>query len=150
MSIIGYNVLKLGAERKEGKDGKINVQNNITINNVEESSLKVGTSDNKAIKFNVHFSCRYAPDLGYIVVEGEVVALLPKKDADAVVKEWNDHKRVGAQYAPAVLNAGLNRSQILALILAREVNLPAPVQLPKVIPKMAESAEGAEKPVKKK
>ena len=150
MSVIGVNFSRISVLRKDQSEKKINVQNNIGISGVDEASLKIGGSENVAVRFKFVFHCQYQPDIGHVNLDGEVVMLLSKKEADAAVKEWNDGRRVSGTYATQVLNAALSKAQILALTLSKEVNLPAPIQLPKVVPKMTAPAQQAAAPSKKK
>ena len=67
MAIVGINITKINAERKESKGGKININNNISISSVESKDLALGQSKQKGLRFNLiikdldvytFFSCR--------------------------------------------------------------------------------------------
>jgi hypothetical protein len=141
MSIIGFNFTKVNVERNEGSSQKINVQNNIGIKNVEEATVNFAGGNSKALKFTFFFHCAFQPDVGHINLDGEIIALFDNDEGQKVLDEWKDKKHIPASQATKVLNVALNKAQIMALLLSKEVNLPAPVQLPKVQPKPAEGAQ---------
>ena len=51
MAIVGLNITKINAERKEPKGGKVNINNNISIASVETKDLSLGKSKQKGLKF---------------------------------------------------------------------------------------------------
>ena len=75
MTIVGFNFKKIDVERKEAKAGKINISNNVSIKDISNADLSLGTGKQKAIKFDFEFASKYEPDLGAIKLNGEVLFL---------------------------------------------------------------------------
>ena len=50
----------------------------------------------------------------------------------AIAADWKKSKKVPKEMMASVLNNLLSKCNVEALILSREINLPPPVQLPKV------------------
>lgn len=131
MAIVGFNLNKINVEKNKALTGKININNNIAIKNVEESSIAIGTSQ-KGVKFVFEFSTNYEPKMGSIKMEGDVVMLEEKAKADELIKAWKKDKKVPKDTMTSVINTALNKCNIQALILSQQVNLPPPINLPKV------------------
>jgi len=135
MSIIGFNFTKVDVERKNASAKKITINNNIGISSIEESEVNISGAGSKPVKFNFFFHCQFEPNVGHIKLDGEVIALFPEDESKKILADWKAKKNVPADSATKVLNTALSKAQIMSLTLAKDVNLPSPVQLPKVVPK---------------
>ena len=51
MTVVSFNFTKIEAEKKEVGKGKININNNVTIDNVEEKDLSLGSQKQKVLNF---------------------------------------------------------------------------------------------------
>ena len=139
MAIISFNFTKMVAERNEkSKGGKININNNISIKNVELSETAINAKDQKLLRFEFEFKSSYNPDLGSIKLEGDVLMLEEQKKVEDIEKGWKKNKTLPAEIMQQVLSAALNKCNIQALILSQQINLPAPIPLPKVETKKKE------------
>lgn len=132
MTIVGFNFTKIHVERKKPAKGKINIKNNISIKKVEEADLSLGKSKQSGLKFIFEFVSLYDPKIGDITLAGEVLYLMPEKQVKEVLKGWKKDKKVPKDLTAAVLNTVLQKCNIQALMLARDINLPPPIPLPKV------------------
>ena len=54
------------------------------------------------------------------------------KKVKQILDDWKKDKRLPKDIMTGILNTILNRSNVQALILSQDVNLPPPIQLPKV------------------
>lgn len=130
MAIIGFNFTKIAAQRLSSRSGKIQVTNNIGVRNIESSKFS-GDSKRKAVKISFRYDGLYEPKVARLQFDGDVVLLLPEKNADELVKGWKDGK-ADAKTLTSAMNHVLERCNVQAIILARDLNLPSPVPLPKV------------------
>jgi hypothetical protein len=131
MSIVGFNFTKISAERKNAVVGTVNINNTITLREVTETKLGLG-GDRGAIRIAFAFGSEYTPELATLQMEGDVLLLLEAKQAQAVVDGWKKSKQLPREVAEPVMNHILDRCNIQALLLSKDLNLPSPVQLPKV------------------
>ena len=145
MTIVGFNFNKIDVEKKDNVGGKINISNNVSIKNVVDTDLSLGTEKQKAIKFVFEFTSKYEPELGKILLGGEVLFLDEAAKIKKITDDWKKDKRVEKELMTSILNTVLARCNIQALILSQEVNLPSPIPLPRV---KSEEEEAA--PAKKK
>ena len=133
MAIIGVNFTKISVEKKSPVKGKVNISNNVLIKDVVEKDIAPGKNiDQKGVQFIFSFVSKYEPGVAEINLEGDVLYLGSKNDAEEIVKSWKKDKKVAKEIMASVLNAALAKGIIQALILSQQVNLPSPVPLPKV------------------
>jgi hypothetical protein len=132
MTIVGFNFTKINVERKALPKGKINIKNNVGIKKVEEADLSLGKNKQSGLKFTFDFTASYEPKVGSINLGGEVLYLLEEKKVKEIVKTWKKDKKAPKDLTATVLNTVLQKCNIQALVLARDINLPPPIPLPKV------------------
>lgn len=131
MTVIGFSFTKMFVEKKNPVKGKVSINNNVTIKNLEETKLNLNTNK-KALKINFDFTSDYTPNIGNILLEGEVIYLVDSNKVDDIVKTWKKNKKLEKDIMTRVLNNVLTKCNIQALILSKDMNLPPPIPLPKV------------------
>ncbi len=147
MVIVGFGFTKILGEKKGPARGKVKINNNVAIKDVQDANLSMGQGK-KGLKIHFLFETRFSPELGNLTFEGDVVVLENAKTAEGVMAEWKKNKRLPKEMMPNVLNHVLERTNIQALLTARDLGLPAPVPLPKVNVQQPEKKPA--KPAKKK
>lgn len=153
MAIIGFNYSKFDCERKssDGK-GSIDINHNVSIKNVEKTSLNVGGTKNEVLKVDFSFDVLYGAELGKISICGEVIYTDTKEIIDEVFKGWKAEKKLNSLVNEQVFRFVYGKATVKALELADSLNLPSPIPLPKLNFGGAptKSATGNVAPVKKK
>lgn len=143
MTIVGFNFTKINAERIKAPDGKIGIQNNVEIKEVKKTDLPIGTSKQEVLVFLFEFTSKYMVDkegskgdkIGEILLGGEILYMDEPAKIKEIVKEWKEKKQLTQQNLMTdILNHVLAKSNIEALILTKEINLPPTIPLPKVQP----------------
>lgn len=132
MTVIGFNFNKILVERLGTKKGKLTISNNVGITEVGEAKVPFGNEKTKCIKVDFKFESKYEPSVAQLLFEGDILYMLPTELAEKAIKEWTEKRTILEEVVQPVMNAILNRSNIEALILSRELNLPSPIPLPKV------------------
>jgi hypothetical protein len=134
MAIIGFGFTKIVLERLKPSKGQINIQNNIAVKDVAEHELNspAASKDSKAVRFLFEFTSLYEPKIGSMLFEGEVFYMMEAKQADELVKGWKKDKRIPKEIMPSILNYALNKSNIEAISLSRDIALPPPLPMPRV------------------
>lgn len=131
--IVGFGFTKLSAERKEAAKGKIDINNNVTIKDVNEDSFSLGKDKQQnVLRFIFEFTSKYEPNVGSILFEGDLLYMEESKKAKEILSSWKKEKKIPKEIMAGLLNTILTKCNIQALILSQEVNLPAPIPLPKV------------------
>ena len=137
--IVGFGFNKISAQKNTSAKGKIDINNNVSIKDVQESDLALGKEKQSVIKFVFEFTSKYEPDIGQITIEGELLYLDDPKKTKEILASWKKDKKVPKEMMAGLLNSILNKCNIQALILSQEINLPSPIPMPKV--QMAQSAQ---------
>ena len=130
--IVGFGFKKLSAERNESAKGKIDINNNVTIKEVQQDNLSLGKDKQDVLKFIFEFTSKYEPSVGTILFEGELLYMEEQKKVKEILASWKKDKKVPKELMAGLLNAILSKCNIQALILSQEVNLPPPIPMPKV------------------
>lgn len=132
MAIVGFSFTKVLAERKGDGKEKININNNVSIIDVAETTLPVGVQTQDALKINFLFTTSYDPNFGAIELNGNLMYIGDPKEMKDIFANWNKTKKLNAETMKQVLNTVLGKCNIQALIMSRDVQLPPPVPLPRV------------------
>lgn len=132
MTVIGFNFNKISVERLGSKKGKLTISNNVGILDVSEAKVPFGNEKTKCVKVDFKFESKYEPKVAQISFEGDILYMLPAELAEKVIKEWSEKKNLVEDVVQPIMNAILSKSNVEALILSKELNLPSPIPLPKV------------------
>lgn len=128
--IIAFNFDKINIERKSLPKGKVEIRNNLAIDNVQEEELMI-KSENKALKFDFSYSVAYEPKIGSIDLTGHVIYMSDSKKVAEMLSSWKKTKKIGDEkVAMQILTTVLTKCNIKALGLSQEIGLPQPVPLP--------------------
>ena len=132
MTIIGFNFKEIKVIRKEGVKGKVNIKNNVVITDVQEQDLNLGDKSQNALKFIFEFSSKYDPDMGEIILRGDLLFMESSGKTKQILDDWKKSKKIPKDVMAGILNTVLSKCNIEALILSQKVNLPPPIPLPSV------------------
>jgi len=131
--IIGFNFTKISVEKKPATaSGKINISNNISITDVKEKEISLGKAKQKTLLFTFKFNSKYEPAIGDIEILGNITYVSDQTKITEIMNNWKKDKKLPKEVMTQVIGAALNKSNIQALILSRDINLPPPIPLPKV------------------
>ena len=132
MTIVGFNFTKIHAEKDNSVQGKINIQNKVSIKDIDTADLALGKDKQNGVKFTFNYASKYEPKVGEILLEGDLMYLTDAKESKSIVDEWKKDKKISQKVMGLVLNTVLTRCNVQALIISKDVNLPPSVPLPKV------------------
>ena len=101
--IVGFGFNKISAQKNTSAKGKIDINNNVSIKDVQESDLALGKEKQSVIKFVFEFTSKYEPDIGQITIEGELLYLDDPKKTKEILASWKMgdlEKTMGKRYRP--------------------------------------------------
>ena len=131
--IVGFGFTKLSAEKGEPAKGKIDINNNVSIKDIQEDNFSLGRDKQQnVIRFMFEFTSKYEPNVGSILFEGELLYMEEPKKAKEILSSWKREKKLPKELMGDLLNTILTKCNVQALILSQQVNLPPPIPLPKV------------------
>jgi len=135
MQLLGFGFTKFSSEKssKSMKDKKIVVKHNFDVKSVSLTPVKAGNKavDLHALTLNFKCSWDYSPSFGKIVVEGGFTAA-PSKENKEIADSWKKNKRLPSKHSREVFEIIISRSILQAILLAKEMNLPSPIELPSI------------------
>jgi len=132
MPVVGFGFNKIIAEKKTPMKGKVGINNNVSIKNVEETELNVGKNKQAGLKISFEFASKYNPKIGEITLNGDLIFLEDPKKVKDIAKDWKKNKKLPKEMMTAVMNTILAKCHIQALMESQAVNLPSPIPLPRV------------------
>ena len=132
MTIVGLNFNKIVVDRQGIPKGKISVTNNMQVKSVEKKEIGAGQAKQNALQFEYEFVAKYEPKIATITLNGTTTYFDKAEKIIELEKAWKKDKKLPKEVMTPVLNNILSRCNVEALLLAREVNLPPPIDLPKV------------------
>lgn len=136
MTVVGFNFNKIIVERNKILQGKVSINNNIVIKDVESKDLHFGNQKQTGMRVLFDYCVNYADDskdvLAHIDLGGEVLLLEDSDKVKKVVESWKKSKNLEKGMTLQVLNTALAKCNIQSIILSRDLNLPSPIPLPKV------------------
>lgn len=145
MAILSFGFNKILVEKSTKTSKQINIKSGLHILDVVSSDV-IKDSKQKAFSIKFKFDVDYQPSMGVILLEGELLYLASEELAKKLEASWNKDKSLPKDVGMVVFNRILQNCNVEALILSREINLPAPLQLPKI---SAEPAPAKKAPAKK-
>ncbi len=132
MTVVGLQINKIVVDKTNPAKGKVSVNNNVAVKDVQKTDLAFGTAKQEALQFTFEFKASYEPKIATITLEGTVTYFDKAAAIDEIHKGWKKDKKIAPEIMTPVLNSILTRCNVQALILSREVNLPPPIPLPRV------------------
>lgn len=129
MPIVGFNFTKISGEKLKPLKGNLSIKNDVLIKKLEEKD--VGPVDQKSILVEFEFTCKYHVEddnKAIMNLNGNLMILEPQEKIEKIMKEWKENKKLDKE----LMNHIITKSNIQALILSKDLNLPAPFRMPKV------------------
>jgi len=140
MPIVGFNFDKIDAEKKRPVEPPVNVNTGLVIKDMKEEKVPVGKSET-VLRLDFEFTVKYDPKIANILLGGHLLYLDESKKAKAVLKKWTKDKKLDQDVMQVIMNTILIKSNIKALMISQELNLPPHVKLPIIQPKPVEESQ---------
>jgi hypothetical protein len=129
MRLLGFNFKKISIERLSESlkglkiDSKINVE---TIESVKSDFLK---GEEEIVKVNFNYIVEYTPNIAKIDLKGQILLALAKDKAQELIDGWKK-KKIKEEYRLTIFNIILRKSNVKALELEEDMNLPLHIPFP--------------------
>ena len=130
MSVIGFSFTKFDCERRSAASkGSIEIKHNVTIDNVEKTSLNVGGGKSDVLKVDFSFDVLYGSSLGKITIKGDLIYTDTKEIIAETLKGWKADKKLNTTVNEVVYKFIYTKGIVKALELSDNLNLPAPIPI---------------------
>jgi len=149
MQVVGFNLIKVKAERFPAPREKIVINTNIEFLNVEKQKSEIVETDLAALsfKFTISYDTSEKPGEqkaeksekagkrhGEISFEGEIMISVKEDELKSFLKSWKK-KEIPKEYTILLYNFILRKCSIRALQLEEEIGLPSHLPFPQVRPR---------------
>lgn len=130
MPIVKHQTIKICGEVKEITP-PVEVKNNIVITKVEEDSV-FKSKDSKALKIHYDFKSHYNNDQVLLEVKGIIIYLVPNEEAEEILNYYKEKNLLPEDTMLEVGNFALFKAQMIAISLAKDLEIQSPVLLPRM------------------
>ena len=138
---MGFGFTKISIEKAESKkEEKVEISTNIDLSEIKEIESKLLKTDDKILSIKFKYGVNYNPGLASVAFEGGLLIALPKKNAEKIMKEW-ENKNIPDEFKVSVFNFILKKSNLKALQLEDEMNLPSHISMPSLRKSEKKSSE---------
>ncbi len=138
MKLAGFNFNKISIERKpkqRPKEMKINT--NIDVLEIKSAKSDLFKAKDEMVVADFVYKISYDPGLADILFEGTVILAVEPKKAKEIIKKWKK-KEMPGDFRLVLFNNILMKSNIKALQLEEEMNLPYHIPMPTLQPQKEE------------
>ncbi|MBU4116672.1 MAG: hypothetical protein KKG94_02900 [Nanoarchaeota archaeon] len=129
MKIIGFNFNKISAEKTSNQIKGLKITTNIDISEIKEIESDFLKTKEELIEINFKYDVVYNTDIAKIEFKGNLIISLESKLKKDILKQWKD-KTLSDELKLPLFNVILRKSNLRALQLEDEMNLPLHISLP--------------------
>ncbi len=129
MKIMGFNFNKMSVEKNAGDFKGVKIKNSVDVLNVDLIKSDLINAKEQLLGVSFKFDVEFGENIAKIHLEGVVLLALEVNEAKKTIENWKN-KNLSDEYKIPLLNLILRKSNIKALELGEEFNLPPHIQLP--------------------
>lgn len=131
MKVIGFNFTKINIEKMSEKYDGLKINTNIDLIDVRQIKSEVFQNKENLIEIRFNYTINYNPKIAKISFIGNLLTLVDEKTAKLFLKEWKS-KKFPDEHKVFLFNIILKKSNLKALHLEDELNLPLHISLPSI------------------
>lgn len=129
MKILGFNFNKINTEKFLDKIENLKINTKIDVSEINTIKSDFLKTKEELLGINFNYDISYDPDFAKISFAGKIIFSVESKKAKEILKQWKD-KKMPEDFKVILFNVILRKSNIKALQLEDEMNLPLHVSLP--------------------
>jgi hypothetical protein len=131
MKIVGFNFRKLNIEKTSDKFESLKINTNIDITNVKQIKPEIFQSKEEIVEVEFDYFINYDPDIAKLSLSGTILVMAESKIIKDFIKQWKQ-KKLPEEHRILIFNVILKKSNLKAMQLEDELNLPLHIPLPSV------------------
>lgn len=131
MKFLGLNYTKIHIEKLKNIVDDLKINANINISDIQKSSSNILKSKDDILTVKFNYSVSYDPEFANIELQGNLIISIDFKSAKNILKEW-ESKKIPEEFRESIFNIIFKKSNVKALQLEDEMNLPLHVPLPSI------------------
>ncbi len=129
MRVVGFNFNKISIEKLKSSFDKLEIKTNIDILEIKNLKQDLLRSEESFIGVKFKFNLLYDPEIAKIELAGDIIFSVEDKATEDIIKQWKT-KQIPEDFRVALYNFILRKSNLKALELEDEMNLPLHISLP--------------------
>ncbi len=129
MRIIGFNFNKINIEKLNDTVENLKINTKIDVSEIKNIKSDFFKTKEELVEVKFAYSINYDPDFAKIELAGIVLLAVEPKIAKDILKEW-ESKKMSEDFRITLFNIILKKSNLKALQLEDEMNLPVHIPLP--------------------
>ena len=129
MRLAGFNFIKINVEKFSDKIENLKINTNINISEINPVKSDFFKTKEELINIKFNYNIIYDPSFAKIEFIGNVLIAIESKMAKDVLKQWED-KKMPEDFRLTLFNIILRKSNLKALQLEDEINLPLHINMP--------------------
>ncbi len=129
MAIVGFNFTQITAERTGVPKGKIEIKNNITIKNIAKANINMGNNMKDGLRYEFEATIKYEPGIGNLIFKGDFLDMDTPDKVKHILEMWKKDKKLPDEAKNSVLAYIMHKILVEAILITRDVNLPAPIKM---------------------
>jgi len=129
MRIIGFNFDKISGEKLSDKFENIKINTKIDISEIDPIKTDFLKGKEELIRVKFSYNINYDPDFAKIELIGNIILSIEPKIVKDILKQWKD-KKMSEDFRIPLFNIILRKSNLRALQLEDELNLPIHIPFP--------------------
>jgi hypothetical protein len=129
MRLVNFNFTKISIEKFKNEAATIKFDTKIDISSIEPLKSDIIKIKDELIKIDFVYTVLYEPDFVKLELAGTIILSVEPKIAKEILKSWKD-KQTSEDFRIILFNIILRKSNIKALQLEDELNLPPHIPLP--------------------
>lgn len=131
MKIVGFNFKKISIEKTSDKFKDLKINTNIDIIKVKQIKPEIFQPKEELIEVEFDYLIDYNPNIAKISLSGTVLVMADTKIIKNFLKQWKK-KKLPEEHRILIFNVILKKSNLKAMQLEDEMNLPLHIPLPSV------------------
>lgn len=129
MKIVGFNFSKINIEKINSQSNNLKLNTNINVEEIKELKSDILKTKDQMLGVAFEYTINYNPDFAKIEFKGNILVSLDQKRSKEILKKWKENE-IDQDFKIDIFNVILKKSNIKALQLEEELNLPLHIKLP--------------------
>ena len=129
MKLAGLNFTKINVEKSKNDFKDLKINTSINLEEITEAKADLIKSKDIFLSIKFKYGINYDPEIAKIEFEGGILISVDQKTGKEILNDWKE-KKVKDETRLILFNLILRKSNIKALQLEEEMNLPIHFKLP--------------------
>ncbi|MDK2869667.1 MAG: hypothetical protein PWP39_902 [Pyrococcus sp.] len=134
MAILGHNIIRIEFEKNPIPGGQVEVSLNPKIEELRLGEINLPNGKVKGIEVELTYNITYSPEVGKGTIK-MIVFYLPRnrEDVDKILDNWENEKKLPGELVAEVVNFANNLLIPFAMMITKEMGMPSPIPIPRVV-----------------